>query len=535
MPEGGSSGAPVADEPVLDVADIQGDILAGFRKDHEQFAFLRITDRAAARRGLGRLVPRLSPLADVAAFNSLFRAMRRRRGEIRGTLSVTWAGVAFSASGLAALTSPEEVESFEDEPFKLGMAKRSSLLGDPTDASLAGHPDRWLFGGKATPVDAVLLVASDDADQVEQTADSLLELLIGAGGFELVYAQPCHVRHDARGHEHFGFRDGISQPAPRGRLGSGPGSFLSPRLVDPSDQRALRFARPGQPLVWPGEFVLGLERQAIPPDDDLVPLPPDTPTPAWARNGSYLVIRRLRQDTDAFAQFTQRTAAELARRPGFAELTAERVAALLVGRWPSGAPLLRAPASDDPELGWDAFASNDFGYANAHPPMPLRAGVGHPVDTFPAAVADGDGAVCPMAAHVRKVNPRDQGTDIGGPRATLRRFILRRGLPFGGGPGETGDRGLMFACYQASIDRQFEFLIRDWVNQIKKPTGEPGGHDLLIAQAQSRESGRKRRAVLVGSDGSEATIEADTEWVIPTGGGYFFAPSISAVRDVLSE
>ena len=535
MPEDGSSAAMVADEPVVDIHDIQGDILAGFRKDHEQFSFLRIAEPAAARRGLRGLVPRLSPLADVAAFNSLFRSMRQRRGEIHGTLSVTWAGVAFSATGIAALVSPEEVESFEDEPFKLGMAKRSSLLGDPTDASLPGHPARWLFGGKGTPVDAVLLVASDDPNQLEHTGEALLELLTREGGFELVYVQRCHVRHDARGREHFGFRDGISQPAPRGRLGPGPASFLSPRLVDPADERALRFARPGQPLVWPGEFVLGLERQAIPPDNDLAPLPPDPPIPAWARNGSYLVIRRLRQDVDAFAEFTRKAAAELAQRPGFAGLTAERLAALLVGRWPSGAPLVRAPASDDQELGADDFASNDFGYANAHPPTPLRAGVDHPPDRFAAAVADGNGAICPVAAHVRKVNPRDQGTDIGGPRATLRRFILRRGLPFGGGPDETGDRGLMFACYQASIDRQFEFLIQDWVNQVKKPTGEPGGHDLLIAQAQSRESGRMRRAVLVGSDGSEATIEADTEWVIPTGGGYFFAPSISAVRDVLSE
>jgi len=263
--------APV--EPLLPVADVQGDVLAGFRKDHEDFVFLRIGDVSAAKRALRRLAPRISPLKDVAVFNALFRSMRARRGEIRGTLAVTWVNVAFSAPGLRALTSGEDVERFEDVPFKNGLAKRSAFLGDPTDAGAPGHPASWVVGGPHNEADAVLLVAGDDERQMGRTTDKLVALLVRGGGFELLYHQRCATRADRPGHEHFGFRDGISQPAPRGRLSKAREDFLVPRVVDPADARALRFARPGQPLVWPGQFVLGLPRQAVPPADDLEPMP----------------------------------------------------------------------------------------------------------------------------------------------------------------------------------------------------------------------------------------------------------------------
>jgi Dyp-type peroxidase family len=527
-------------EPVLDVHEIQGDSLAGFRKDQQDFIFLAIDDVALAKAALLELVPRISPLGDVATFNHLFRSLRRRRGELPGTLAVTWVNVAFSATGLTKLSSAQQVAQLADEPFKKGLAARSGGLGDPNDPSAPGHPRNWLFGGPSKPVDAVLLVAADDLASLEQTSAAVLEGLTtsppgsSAAGFRVVYAERGATRRDLPGHEHFGFRDGVSQPAPRGRIGAA--EFLSPRLIDPADPRALRFARAGQPLVWPGEFVLGLERQAIPPDDDLVAIPPQPPAPAWARNGSYLVIRRLRQDVATFRRFAQETAAELAGTPPFAGLSPERLQALLVGRWPSGAPLTRAPQADDPGLGADAFAANDFAYVNAHPPCPLRPEIDHAADTFAPALADPGGTICPRGAHVRKVNPRDQGTDVGGPRATLRRLVLRRGMPFGDPyqqGTETGERGLMFACYQASIRDQFEFLSSSWANSSVNPPAHPG-QDLIIGQSQSPSGGRRRQIFLTAPDGSQHTLTTDAEWVLATGGGYFFAPSISALRDTLT-
>jgi Dyp-type peroxidase family len=522
------------EEPLLAADDIQGDSLAGFRKDHEDVAFLRIVDPGAARAALGSIVPRISPVGDVGAFNHLFRAMRRRRGEIRGSLSATWANIGFTASGLAALTSQAEVDRFEDDAFRLGLLARSPLLGDPTAADARGNPRQWRFGGPDSAVDAVLLVASDDGDALENTAGELLDALT-SGGWALVHREPCRTRPDQPGHEHFGFRDGISQPGPRGRIGGG--QFLTPRLVDPADPRSVRFARPGQPLVWPGAYVLGLPGQPVPPDDDLQPLPVQAPQPAWAQNGSFLIVRRLSQDVAAFRRFCAATAASLSAKPGFAGLTADRLAALLVGRWPSGAPLVRAPAADDAALGGDDFAANDFAFVNAHPPLPLTPAAHHGPDLFPAAIADPGGAICPHAAHIRKVNPRDDETDLGGSRNTLPKMILRRGMPFGpsapaDGSDDGADRGLMFMCYTASIERSFEFLLTDWANSAHNP--QPGGNDLLIGQAQDAASGRARSLELIGADGSRETVSTDVDWVYPTGGGYFFVPSITALRTVLA-
>lgn len=527
----------VAVEPVLAAHEIQGDVLAGFRKDNAVYLFLRITDTSGARRALTALLGRVSPLADVARFNRLFRSVRRRRGEVRGSLSATWLNIAFTATGLAALVGEEAVRQFDDDAFRLGLAARSALLGDPTDPASAGHPGNWRVGGPTNPVDAVVIVAGDSPADLTATAAWVSDIATRPhdgtpSGFAVVFEQRCAARPDLPGHEHFGFRDGVSQPGPRGRLGDGPDDYLVPRVIAPGDPRSRFFGRPGERLVWPGEFVLGLPRQPLPPRDEFDPLPGAVAGPAWARDGSYLVIRRLRQDVAAFTSFLDETAARLRRDGTFPDLTADRLAALLVGRWPSGAPLVRTPLTDDPALGADDFAVNDFSYLTAEPACPLRPGV-HPPDRFPATIADPQGRLCAHAAHIRKVNPRDQATDLGGARTTLHRRLLRRGLPFGPPLTTTVDdevdRGLLFASYQASIEDQFEFVSQNWVNRTNRPSADPGGHDLILGQAAAA-PGRRRVTYLLDAAGDPVEITTATEWVTPTGGGYFFAPSISALR-----
>src|SRR5262249_7545908 len=147
----------------------------------------------------------------------------------------------------------------------------------------------------------------------------------------------------------------------------------------------------------------------------------------------------------------------------------ELLAARMVGRWKSGAPLELAPLRDDPRLGAHEKRNNDFKFG-----------------------ADPEQRKCPYAAHIRKVNPPD---DTRNKAQVKRHRIIRRGITFGPevASGETTtrySRGLMFVCYQTSIERQFEYIQRqandpDFVGGKRRPGGGPvtPGFDPIIGQA----------------------------------------------------
>jgi Dyp-type peroxidase family len=402
-----------------------------------------------------------------------------------------------------------------------------------------------VIGGSAeTDLHILLIIASDLPMLLEaEVAQLHAELRAPSIGLSLVYDEcGTDLSGALAGHEHFGFKDGISQPGIRGCLPEPPPAFLTPRLLDPSNPAAAWMSRPGQPLVWPGQFVFG-----YPTQDAFVPLlpgPDKVATPAWARNGSFLVFRRLRQDVARFRQFIQDTVAVLSATPGFHDVTAEHFAALLVGRWPSGTPLLQSPTQDDDQLADDALGQNHFTFNTAAPRLTLIPGTRPAGDVLGTVPGDVAGFICPRAAHIRKVNPRDVTTEQGNDTDTLTRRILRRGIPFGPqlptGSATTadaaqGNRGLLFLCYQTSIIEQFEFLCRNWMNHTAQPEANDAGHDLLVGQ-NADDAQRVRRCTLVRRVESQVfttTITAPGEWVIPTGGGYFFAPSVSALRHVL--
>jgi Dyp-type peroxidase family len=320
----------------------------------------------------------------------------------------------------------------------------------------------------------------------------------------------------------------------RGRTGLH--DFLSYRLIDPAETPdTWLHGLPGQLLIWPGEFVFGYPGASA---DPLVPGEVLRPGPEWSANGSYLVYRRLRQDVGGFYGFLDDQAATLRRSAGFEDWSAERLGAALVGRWRSGAPLLRAPLEDNEELGVDRMANNSFGYAKDAGPVATTSGQDSG-GAWPGAPADPVGLLCPQAAHIRKVNTRETPNDLGASRAGLDRRILRRGIPYGKpwdpDKKETRavDRGLLFVSYQTSIERQFEFLNTRWMSSPVNPRG-PSGHDMVVGQNGQPGQGRERSCVLFGSGHEQATVSTAKDFVLPTGGGYFFSPSISAVRDVLA-
>jgi Dyp-type peroxidase family len=234
------------------------------------------------------------------------------------------------------------------------------------------------------------------------------------------------------------------------------------------------------------------------------------------RNGSYMVLRRLEQKVPEFWRFVREQAARLGMNP-------DLLAARMIGRWKSGAPMELAPLRDDPRLGGDDRRNNDFEFGD-----------------------DPEQRRCPYAAHIRKVYPRDDAP--GGEPETQRHRIIRAGIPFGPevGPGETvtrHSRGLMFVCYQTSIERQFEHIQRRHANNPefaggkRRPSGGAvtPGYDPIIGQAPgggAREMDEPFPNYPAGN--RRTTLEIPRQFVELTAAAYFFMPSISALRTVLT-
>ncbi len=520
-------------EPVYSPAqqdDIQGNIIPGFNKDHQHFLFFKIEDVKACKGFLEWIIPYLASMEEVLAFRRLFRSLKLRVGEPITMLCSTWINIAFSHGAISRLSSQKDADAFGDQSFRQGLAQRSSYLGDPVDPSHPGHPSKWVVGGPDNEADIIIIVASDSPALLEETCDFINKRAAACGLSLLCHQKGETLPGDFRGHEHFGFKDGISQPGIRGKLSNAPGDYITPRYISNTDPRRLFFAKPGQLLAWPGQFLLGEQRQST--EHLYHAAPPAGHFPEWAARGSYLVVRRLRQDVPAFWTFVTATATQLGLSP-------EKVAAMLVGRWPSGAPIIRTPDADLPSLGEDSFANNHFIFDDQTRPSELEAIPGYGGDTFPQGMADFLATVCPHFAHIRKVNPRDSATDLGKPGDNLARMILRRGIPFGPpligvkAPAKAlqdAERGLMFLSYGSSIEDQFEFVQRRWSNVPVQPN--LGGHDPVIGQ-NGGGADRKRFIDFPTAKGP-ARITFGEEWVTPTGGGYFFAPAISVIRTVLA-
>lgn len=563
-------------EPVLRVNNIQGNILSGFNKDHQTLIFLEIDQPDIFQRWLKTQIDFIATAGEVIAFNRLFKATRKRRNS-EGTVKATWVNIAFSFEGLKKLTN--DADAFTDQSFKAGLAARAADLNDPVDEN--GKPINWVVGGPDNgKTDVVFIVASDErADMLAEVA-RILESVVGFrkeegeilnSGAKITFIEEGeNLPPPLSGHEHFGNLDGVSQPGIRGTVSHDPNDFLTPRQ-NPENRNQ---GKPGQDLLWPGEFVFGYEGQ----DENAKKLDNSKSAivsagPSWASDGSFLVFRRLRQDVFKFHEFLHETAQNLKTDP-------RKVSAKLVGRWSSGAPTVRTPEEDTPKMGDDDCANNHFEFNKGdEPPKHLTLNPNDCKDNFPEDLFPTDDVVepfknatgirCPFIAHTRKAYPRNDKTPGGGGPGpeeidrsevtTQTHRMIRRGIPYGPVSASTPenprydsvDRGLHFLAYQTSIEEQFEFVTRFWVNNPQFSTeaamvddSEPSrelelGHDPIIGQSNGENGDRTRSFFirLVDDQGCSRSekLFAPEDWVIPTGGGYFFTPSICALHQILSR
>lgn len=519
--------API--EPVLELDDIQGIAAPGFFKPHQALLYLWLSPKAEHYRLQRSALRSLLTYGVISDGRSTLEDRRNHRKHMRGLLPKPQrpplGALTFTSQGLSKL-SPAYIE-IESPAFQGGLAARSALLGDSTEKGKPGHPDGWVVGKPNDELDAMVILAGDHHEPVRDSADRIKTILEHA--HIRVETQYGDVRSDDPGHEHFGFDDGVSQPGIRGRASAAVNDFVTERYLSLTDgDDALRFGYPGQDLVWPGEFILGYQASS---PDPVLPGPVAGCAP-WMKNSSFLVYRRLQQDVAGFWKTMTAQAEKLRKDPAFKDWDAVRLASMLVGRWPSGAPVMRT-SSEDEKLGADLLAHNDFRFDNASPKR-----TGRLATPYTPAPADPVGLICPASAHIRKVNVRDCPSDMGGRIATLDRRLLRVGVAYGKSlkppyneDPEKGDRGLLFLSIQSSIEDQFEFLQARWINNPSRPRG-PGGHDMIVGQNTVAE-GQVRKCPIFGKGEKQARVTADIQFVTATGGGYFFVPSITALRTVV--
>ena len=379
--------------------------------------------------------------------------------------SEPWIAVAITYSGMVALGVPaESLESFP-EAFRVGMAARADKLLD----SGVNDPKHWEpeFGGGVIHIG--VSVFSDSATTWRRTMDTARRHYEGRPGLTVVSTQDFGAQPGDL--NPLGYRDSIGQPAIEG---SG---------VEPL---------PGQgPAIKAGEFILGY------PGEAGVPLPAPAPD-VLARNGTYVGLRKYQARVGTFNRFLRANAETDDER--------ELLAAKLVGRWRSGAPLTLAPDRDDPALGADPRRNNDFTYAG-----------------------DPGGRQVPLGSHMRRTNPRDTRMEIL-VDVNLHR-IIRRSTTFGAPydpnalspQDDETPRGLHFIFISAKAMATMEFLQQEWINN---------GNFMNLGEERDPNVGLQQDGAVftIPRAPVRRRIHGIETFNVLRGGEYFFMPSLTALR-----
>ncbi|KAH7908198.1 hypothetical protein BJ138DRAFT_390834 [Hygrophoropsis aurantiaca] len=328
-----------------------------------------------------------------------------------------------------------------------------------------------------------------------------------------------------KGKEHFGYLDSLSQPS----------------------LRDLTHAFPGQHEVDPGVIVMGYKGDPIFDNPEL------PQRPAWTRNGSMMVFRKLEQDVPEFDQYLKENgkdwrnfakAPDEAQPPLSDEEGAELFGAYMVGRWKSGTPLALAHFRDTvPPIGGNTKKTNDFDY----------------VKDLPRSIAGPSDRYCPFTAHTRKTAPRNLDPFIH--RKYMESAIIARaGIPYGSECTEaTKDekRGLLFVCYQSSIDNGFYLQTTGFANNDFFPVtnlvpqkhgqdpilGGPEPVSKVTGAGNIEKDGQIQLVIQESNSWNQYRISGWAEKIDPglvkpeqkffvtsRGGEYLFVPSVSTLQ-----
>src|ERR1700757_102123 len=452
------------------VHDIQDNVVAPILMRYGRHVFVGFTDGARGRAWLRNMFDRVNA--------------RQQEHGTRFTVNI-----GFTHEGLKALgVSQSSLDSFP-EAFRVGMRGRAHVVGD-----IGPHAPEHGEGGLGGPdIHAMAWIRTDSERGREEAMRIIRAEMEATDGVEIRFVQDTMaLAHDngigSEG-EHFGFADPISQPPIEGADAP---SYPGDGVLEPDGT--------WRPLK-PGEFLLGYE-------DEIGPPGAPAPEPFELRaNGTYVVFRKLYQDVAAFRRYLATAAKSLYGSDD--QYHQDLVAAKIMGRWRSGCPLDLSPAKDDPAIAADVHRRNNFTYAG-----------------------DDEGLRCPLGAHLRRSNPR--ATPLKRLTAVRRHRLIRRGVEYGphlrdGALEDDGvDRGLINLFIQADIERQFEFVQREWMKGGEFIGLDPNEQDPING---------------TGGEGSQMSVPGAKQpflfdlprFVTVKGGEYLFVPGLKALDGIIEQ
>ena len=455
-----------AHKSTLDLDDIQGNILRGYKQQNGRHFALRVVNGGEARGFIADIVDGRKglPIITTAA----------HWGDEKPPYCLN---IGITHDGLQALGIPKSVLSQFPEPFIQGPVARADDVGDDGPSS----PELWTVGGPHTPpVHIVLsLYTSEANDPQRETLSQRLREAFGVSGLDEIWCLDTNAFPE--GKIHFGYRDGISQPNVEGAPGG--------RLKDM------------QPDALTGDFLLGKDYVNQYRGNYLGGIPPEL-----GDNGSYAAVRVLDQDVEAFENFIN----TVEKRH---KMDAEMVAAKMVGRWRNGMPLMLSPHSPDPDpaIPWDRVDKYDYA----------------PSDIAPEYMDDKEGMRCPIGSHMRRLNPRSSLV-MGSPHA--RRIIRRGmpyGPQFDAEKPTKAERGLFGYFICGDLAMQYEFLMGTWANSDFSTTGLRGTRDPILG-AQPEEGGQF--VIRTEDVRDPIIVDDLPRLVTTRGGLYCFLPGINGLR-----
>lgn len=466
---------PFAEKNRTIVRNLQGNILKGHDRDHAALFFLRFKlDKIDA------VKQRIAAFADfITSFELQMKEWQLYHS--RRIPGGTFANFFLTANGYEALGYPKALLQKKgfDRAFLEGMPARSGDLNDPDPERYWEEPYR-----NTENIHAMLLIADDDLSVLGQKVRFMLRDVLPAEDSEevadIVHVERAIQRRDDIGLpiEHFGFRDGISNPL-----------FLT---TDREKIEEYGGVGPWDP--W-ANLDLVLFKDHFGEDDG-------------SSFGSYLVYRKYEQHVGLFETLVRRFARNL-KFDSDNETDREKVKALILGRFSDGTPVT---------LKRESYGT---GYSNR-----LN-------DNYNNFTYDDDtlGSKCPFHAHIRKANSREE--------ANKTRRIVRRGMTYGSRdsyaekqglqPSPDCGVGLFFMCFQNSIIDQFEYIQKTMANNPEFPK-QGTGVDPIMGQSPFGEKSPSQNWPMEWGKIGYNYSDAIRSCVTLKGGEYFFAPSITFLR-----